>query len=100
LAQGGENLVVFGVAPRRFLREDRLPTEGHLEGPSPGGDDRDLRDLVLELGQNALRQTDGSRRVASLNAIIDDKFHRRAVYALRLTAQQGGKGWVSGSSSA
>jgi hypothetical protein len=59
------------MAPRGLLRIDELVSDHDLERPSPGWDDYHLIQMVFELGQNLLRQTDGSRRVASLSAVLD-----------------------------
>jgi hypothetical protein len=58
-----------------LLRRDELVVDRDLEDASRRGDQRQVRDLVLELVQQQLRQTDGSRRVASLGAIFDRDLH-------------------------
>lgn len=46
-----------------------------LEHPSAGRNEQDVVDLVLELFEYPLRQTDGSRGVASLGAVFDTYPH-------------------------
>lgn len=77
--EGREDLVGVGVASGRLLRIDEVPVHDDFEGPAPRGDDLEVRDLVLELFQQPLRQTDGSRRVASLSAVLDRDLHGRGV---------------------
>jgi hypothetical protein len=43
----------------RLLRGDQLAVDDHLEHAADGGFQRQLTDLVLELLEKPLRQTDG-----------------------------------------
>jgi hypothetical protein len=67
------------VATRGLLRIDKIVVEGNLEDSAAGRHDDDLTEDVLELGKNLFRQTDGSRRIASLGAVLDRNFHGRRV---------------------
>jgi hypothetical protein len=58
-----------------LLRIDQLVTDHDLEDATSRGDERHLVDDVFELFQQAFRQTDGFRCVASLSAILDRDLH-------------------------
>jgi hypothetical protein len=47
----------------------------YFEDAALGRDERQVFDLVFELLDDALRQTDGSRCVASLGAVFDRDLH-------------------------
>ena len=49
------------MATGLFLREKKFAVGGHLEDTTPRGGDDELRYVVLELFEDPLRQTDGSR---------------------------------------
>jgi hypothetical protein len=63
------------VFPGCFLRVDEIPIQLDLEYPSARRDQDDLVQLALELFKYPLRQTDGSRCVASLGAVLDGYLH-------------------------
>ena len=67
---------MLGVAAGRLLREDELIVHDDLEHASDRGDQDELGQFVLELLQQPFRQTDGSRRVASVLAVLDRDLHR------------------------
>jgi hypothetical protein len=67
------------VAARGFLRIDEIVVENNFEDSPAGRHDDDLAQVVLELGKNLFRQTDGSRRIASLGAVLDRDSHGRRV---------------------
>ncbi len=56
---------------RLLLRVNELVVDLDLENPSSRGDDRQVVEFELELFENFVRQTDGSRRVPSLGAVFD-----------------------------
>ncbi len=58
-----------------LLRVDAFVVDIYLENASPRGDQDHLFEIVLELLQDPLRQTDGSRRVPSLAAVLDAYSH-------------------------
>jgi hypothetical protein len=70
---------MLGVATRDLLRINEIVVEGNLEDSAAGRHDDDLAEDMLELGKNLFRQTDGSRRIASLSAVLDRDFHGRRV---------------------
>src|SRR5688500_5223628 len=70
-----EDLLGLGVALRTLLREDEVPVYLHLEDPATRRDYLQVGYLMLEFGQQLVRQTDGSRCVASLSAVLDGYLH-------------------------
>jgi hypothetical protein len=60
---------------RLLLGIKELIAQDDLEGPSSRGDQNYLVERVLELVKYLFRQTDGSRRVASLSAVFDRELH-------------------------
>ena len=66
---------MVAVATGRFLRIEEVPVGHDLEDAAPRWDEGDVLDIVLELLQQPLRQTDGSRCVASLSAVLDRDLH-------------------------
>jgi len=88
-----EDGVWVGVTPRRLLGIDQRAVDDHLEDAALAGDQDQVRDGVLELGQDLGRQTDGTVGVASDRAVFDADPHpdpplarldaRRAHYASR-----------------
>jgi hypothetical protein len=67
------------MLPGLLLRIDQVPITDDLEYAAAGRDQCEIGDVVFELLQQPLRQTDGSRCVASLGAVFDRKFHRYRV---------------------
>jgi len=69
----GEHLIVLGVPPELFLREDQLAIRDDLEPPAGGLDQLDMGRAVpfLECG----RQTGGSGTVVSDDAELDRDIH-------------------------
>ena len=63
------------VAARRLLRVHEVPVHLDLEHAPARRDEDEIGDLALELLQQPLRQTDGSRCVASLGAVLDRDPH-------------------------
>ena len=63
------------------LRVHQLPVEGELEAPAAGRDQLQLVDLLLELGQQLGRQTDGFRLIVSDRTILQLHLHRRLLRA-------------------
>jgi LemA protein len=90
------------VASGRLLRVHELTVDHNLENPTGRWDDIEVFYLVLELGEQLIRQTDGSRRITSFGAILDGDFHNAASYAtgsLNLRRSDGGGhmsviGWI------
>ena len=76
----GQDLLGLGVAPRGLLRVDEVSVHDHLEDPATRRGDLQIGDLVLELGEQLVRQTDGSRCVASLSAVLDRYLHGGRFY--------------------
>jgi hypothetical protein len=72
-------LVEVGVPAGLLLGVDEIVVHDDLEDAAPARDERELRDLVLVLFQQPLRQTDGSRGVASLRAVLDRDPHGASV---------------------
>ncbi len=66
---------MLGVLLGLFLRVHEPLVDRHLEDASPRGDQRQAFDIVFELLEDALRQTDGSRCVSSLSAVFDGDLH-------------------------
>jgi hypothetical protein len=58
---------------------EQFAVDDHLEHPAPRGDKGYVFDVVFELLEDPLRQTDGSRRVTSLSAVFDRDLHRSPV---------------------
>jgi hypothetical protein len=56
-----------------LLGIDQFVIEHDLEHSTAGRDKRDFREGVLELSDNLIRQTDGSRSVSSFRAKLDGK---------------------------
>ena len=71
--------VRFAVFAGLFLRIDQLAVQLHLEDPAPRGNQDNLSQGVFELFEYPLRQTDGSRRVPSLSAVLDRDLHRNSL---------------------
>lgn len=90
------------MASGRLLRVHELTVDHNLENPTGRWDDIEVFYLVLELGEQLIRQTDGSRRITSFGAILDGDFHNAASYAtgsLNLRRSDGGGhmsviGWI------
>ena len=59
------------------LRVDQLAVHLQLEAAPLGGDERQLRDLLLVLRQQLGRQTDGLWLIVSHRAIAQFQFHGR-----------------------
>jgi len=72
------------VTTRCLLGIDQLAVDGDLEDAAARRDDDEILYVVLELLQQPLRQTDGSRCVASLGAVLDRDLHDRSLRASRL----------------
>lgn len=70
---------MLGVPSRCFLRIDEVAVHRDLVDPPTRRDDLHIRDLVFELCEQKVRQTDGSRPVASLCAVLDHDLHDREV---------------------
>ncbi len=70
---------MLGVTAGRLLGEDELVVKGDLEHAPSGRDDHDVVQVVLELFQQPLRQTDGSRCVPSLSAVLDGYPHEASL---------------------
>ena len=68
------------VSPGGLLGEHEIAIDRHLERAAARGHDGDLGNARFELLQEPLRQTDGSRGVASARAVLDGEPHDRAVY--------------------
>jgi hypothetical protein len=66
---------VVAVAAGRFLGIEEMPVGHDLEDAAPRRNEGDVLDIALELLQQPLRQTDGSRCVASLSAVLDRDLH-------------------------
>jgi hypothetical protein len=80
LANQRQDRVLIRVPTGGLLGEHEIAIDRHLERASARGHERDLGNARLELLQEPLRQTDGSRGVASARAVLDGEFHDRAVY--------------------
>jgi hypothetical protein len=65
------------VSPGALLGEHEIAIDRHLERASARGHDGDLGNARFELLQEPLRQTDGSRGVASARAVLDGEPHDR-----------------------
>jgi hypothetical protein len=63
------------MTPRLLLGVGEAIVHLDFEDPTPGRDEDEVGDLVLELLQQPLRQTDGPRSVASLRAVLDRDLH-------------------------
>jgi hypothetical protein len=72
-------LVEVGVPAGLLLGVDEIVVHDDLEDAAPARDERELGDVVLVLFQQPLRQTDGSRGVASLSAVLDRDPHGASV---------------------
>ena len=72
---------MFRVTTRLFLGVDELVVEGYLEHTAPRRRQNELVEIVLELLQQPLRQTDGSRCVSSLSAVLDRYPHNPSLGA-------------------
>lgn len=64
-----------GVASGGLLRVDEPAVDYDFEHAALGRENDEPFDAVFELFQQALRQTDGSRRVASLGAVFNGYVH-------------------------
>lgn len=69
------DLGVLGVTLQRLLREDQLAVGDDLEDAPAGGDEGQFLDVVGEVRQELGRQTDGSIRVVSNDAVFDADLH-------------------------
>ena len=68
------------MAAGLLLRVHEIAVDDDLEDAAARRDEAQIRDFVLEVGEQAFRQTDGSRRVASLRTVFDRDLHGAAVY--------------------
>ena len=68
-AERVEYPLFVGELFRFQLRVQQFPVGGQLEAASPGGDQFQSLDLLLERSQQFVRQTDGLRFVASHRTI-------------------------------
>ena len=66
---------MLGVSTGPLLRGDQLAVDLDLEDAAARRQDHEICYLVFELFEYPLRQTDGSRRVASLSAVFDAYLH-------------------------
>jgi hypothetical protein len=64
-------LRVLGEAAGLLLREDQIAVDRDFEDASRTRDELQLAYVVLMLGEDLRRQTDGLVRVASLSAVRD-----------------------------
>lgn len=71
-----DNLLGLGEAPFFEFGVNQISVERDLELPSRRGNERHARDLLLKLGQDFIRQTDGFGFVISNRAIDEFEFHR------------------------
>jgi hypothetical protein len=67
------------VAAGGLLRVDEVTVDDDFVDAAARRDQLEIGDLVFELFQQALRQTDGSRCVASLSAVFDRYLHRSSL---------------------
>jgi hypothetical protein len=58
-----------------LLREDEVAVHRDFEDTATRRFDDEVRDVVFELFEDPLRQTDGSRCVASFAAVLDAYVH-------------------------
>jgi hypothetical protein len=63
------------MTPAPAFGGDELVIDRDLEHPAPRRNEHELGDVLLKLLQQPLRQTDGSRTVASLSAVLDRDVH-------------------------
>ena len=80
----GEHPVEIRVPAGCLLGIDQILVQLHLEDAPSGGKKRDPRDPVFELCQYQVRQTDGSRCIASLGAVFDRNLHVEECTSLHL----------------
>ena len=73
------------MAAGRLLRIREVAVDLDLEDAAPRGDQRDVRQVLLEFFEDPLRQTDGSRTVPSLSAILDRDTHDCSLVSLQVT---------------
>ena len=77
-----EYFVGVGVTLRSLLRVHQVAVHNHLISTTPRRDDLQIRDLLFELFEQAFRQTDGSRCIASLSAVFDRYLHGPILFAV------------------
>jgi len=70
---------MLGVASCGLLRVDEPPVDYDFEHAAFGREHDELFDALVELLQQAFRQTDGSRRVASLGTVFNGYLHAGSV---------------------
>jgi len=75
VAQVLHDEIGLAVAAGLLLGIDEFTVQLDLEHTPAGWDQDDLVEVVLELFKYPLRQTDGSRCVASLSAVFDGDLH-------------------------
>ena len=63
------------MLPGLLLRIEECVVELDLKDAAARWDEANFRDLMLELFEYPLRQTDGSRRIPSLGAVFDRYDH-------------------------
>ena len=80
-ARRRKDLVVVRVPAGLLLGIDQPVVERDLEDATRGGDERQVLDIVFELLQQAFRQTDGFRGIASLRAELDGDLHHPSLGA-------------------
>ena len=70
-----DDALLVGERSGLLLRVDQLVPDRHLEAPAAGRDEREGFDLLLELGEQFGRQTDGLRFVPSNRAVLEFDVH-------------------------
>jgi hypothetical protein len=82
-------LAWLGVATERQLAKDQRITDGDFKPSAGRWDQGDRFNLVAELAEEFVRQTDGARGVFSLHAVLDAHFYF-VHWILRLNTPIGG----------
>jgi hypothetical protein len=74
-ADGVEHPLLVGELAGLELGVEQIAVGGQLEAAPAGGEQLQLRDLLLELGEQLARQTDGLRLVPSHRTIAQLQLH-------------------------
>jgi hypothetical protein len=70
----GLDFFVLGKAAFFYLGEGEFAVDGDFETSAAGGDERETFNVLLELSQESVRQTDGLIFVASGRAVFNVDF--------------------------
>jgi hypothetical protein len=78
-ADAGNDVFGLGVMAGLLLGKHEVVADDHLEDATSRGNQGELGEIALKLGEELGRQTDGSGSIASFDAILDRHPHAQLV---------------------